>query len=205
MTLAAVALFAVALLLNAGTPGPSVAALVAQVLTRGPRAVLPFLAAMWIGEAAWLAAAVAGLSVLAEEVHLGFVVVKWAGVAYLAWLAVGLWRSAPEDGVEAVGVAARPPWRLFATGLAITLGNPKIMIFYVALLPTLIDVRVMSLVDWALLTLVQVAVMAFVDLSWVGVAGRARVFLTSPRAVRLTRRASALAMGGAAAAIATRA
>lgn len=204
MTLAAVALFAAALLLNAGTPGPSVAALVAQVLTRGPRSVLPFLAAMWLGEAAWLAAAVAGLSVLAEQVHVAFVVVKWAGVAYLAWLAVGLWRSAPE-AEPASGSAPTSPWRLFATGLAITLGNPKIMVFYLALLPTLIDVGAMTLADWAALTLVQVAVMAFVDLSWVGVAGRARVFLTSPRAMRLTRRASAVAMGGAAAMIATRA
>lgn len=204
MTLAAVALFAFALLLNAGTPGPSVAALVAQVLTRGPRVVLPFLAAMWIGEAAWLAAAVAGLSVLAEEVHFAFVAVKWAGVAYLAWLAVGLWRSVPE-AETAASAAPTSSWRLFATGLAITLGNPKIMVFYVALLPTLIDVRAMGFGDWALLTAVQIAVMAFVDLSWVGIAGRARTFLTSPRALRLTRRASALAMGGAAAAIATRA
>lgn len=204
MTLVALALFAGALFLNAGTPGPSVAALVAQVLTRGPRAVLPFLAAMWIGEAAWLTAAVAGLSLVAERLHEVFVVVKWAGVLYLLWLAVGLWRR-PDEATRDDAGPASGGWRLFATGLSITVGNPKIMVFYVALLPTLVDMTRIDLLAWAELTAVQIAVMAFVDLSWVGIAGRARRFLASPRAMRLTRRAGALAMGGAAAAIATRA
>ena len=203
MTLVGLALFAGALLLNAGSPGPSVAALVAQVLTRGPRAVLPFLAAMWIGEAAWLAAAVAGLSVLAAELHGVFVAVKWAGIAYLLWLAVGMWRD-PGKADAAHDEAPAAGWRLFATGLALTIGNPKIMVFYLALLPTLLDVGAIGFADWAVLTVVQIAVMAFVDLSWVGVAAKARRFLASPRAVRITRRVGAVAMGGAAAAIATR-
>ncbi len=203
MSLLALAIFAGALFLNAGSPGPSVAALVSQVLSRGARSVLPFLAAMWIGEALWLAAAVAGLAVVAERLHEVFVVVKWAGVLYLLWLAIGLWRDPgkPEDE----STAPTGGWRLFATGMALTIGNPKIMVFYVALLPTLLDVRAIGLADWALLTAVQIGVMAFVDLSWVAAASGARRFLTSPRAVRWTRRASALAMGGAAATIAARA
>jgi len=203
MTLAAALLFAGALFLNAGTPGPSVAALVAQVLTRGPRAVLPFIAAMWIGEAAWLAAAVGGLSVLAEQLHEVFVVVKWAGVAYLSWLAVKMWRTPKDDGEED-GPTETSPARLFATGLALTLGNPKIMIFYVALLPSILDLAALGTIGWAELTVLQIAVMAVTDLAWVALAARARGFLSSPRAMRNTRRVSALAMGGAAAAIASR-
>ncbi|MCE1236728.1 MAG: LysE family translocator [Hyphomicrobiales bacterium] len=204
MTLFALALFAGALFLNAGSPGPSVVALVAQVLSRGPRAVLPFLAAMWLGEAAWLAAAVAGLSALAEQLHEVFTIVKWAGVLYLLWLAVGLWRKPAEAG-HPEETAQQSGLRMFLTGLSLTFGNPKIMVFYLALLPTLVDVAHLDFAGWAELTAVQIAVMAFVDLSWVGVAGRARGFLTSERAVRLTRRVSAVAMGGAAAAIASRA
>ena len=201
MTLATLLLFAGALFLNAGTPGPSIAALVAQVMTRGFRPVLPFVAAMWIGEAAWLAAVIAGLALLAEQLHEVFVVVKWAGIAYLAWLAVGMWRDP--------GTAEAPPppsggWRLFATGLALTLGNPKIMVFYVALLPSLVDIAAVGVGDWLALTAVQVAVMATCDLAWAGVAARARTFLTSPRAVRWTRRTSAVAMAGAAATIAAK-
>ncbi|MAM13160.1 MAG: lysine transporter LysE, partial [Rhizobiaceae bacterium] len=51
MTIGALALFAITLFVAAGSPGPSVAALVARVLSRGHRDVLPFMAAMWLGEA----------------------------------------------------------------------------------------------------------------------------------------------------------
>jgi len=53
MTLSNLLVFALALLIAAGSPGPSIAALVARVLSNGFRDVLPFLAAMWLGEAVW--------------------------------------------------------------------------------------------------------------------------------------------------------
>ena len=65
MTLASLAIFAGALLVAAGSPGPSVAALIARVLSRGPRDVLPFLSAMWVGEAVWLSLAVENTSLVA--------------------------------------------------------------------------------------------------------------------------------------------
>src|SRR3546814_980276 len=67
--LSALLLFAGALLIAAGSPGPSIAALVARVVTAGWRGVLPFIAAMWIGEAIWLSLAVWGLAAVAESLH----------------------------------------------------------------------------------------------------------------------------------------
>lgn len=66
MELSSVLIFAFALLLNAGTPGPSVAALVSRVITRGWRDIMPFVAAMWIGEVIWLTMAMAGLTAMAQ-------------------------------------------------------------------------------------------------------------------------------------------
>jgi threonine/homoserine/homoserine lactone efflux protein len=66
MDVAYLGLFAAALFVAAGSPGPSIAALVARVISSGLGSVLPFLAAMWIGEALWLIAAVLGLGFLAE-------------------------------------------------------------------------------------------------------------------------------------------
>ncbi len=66
MELLSVAIFAGALLLNAGTPGPSIAALVSRVITSGWRDVIPFVAAMWIGEVIWLTMAMAGLTALTQ-------------------------------------------------------------------------------------------------------------------------------------------
>ena len=205
METTALLVFAGALFLNAGSPGPSIAVLVSQVLTRGAATVVPFVAAMWIGEAAWLAAALAGLSVVAERLHLVFVLVKWAGLAYLALLAVRMWRAPVDPEARGDAVPEGSALARFGSGLALTLGNPKIMVFYVALLPSLVDVASVGLAEWALLTVVQLAVMAVTDLGWIALAARVRGLFRSPRAMRLANRTSAVAMGGTAAMIATRA
>lgn len=199
---ATLALFAGALALAAGSPGPSIAALVARTIARGWRDVLPFLAAMWVGEVMWLMAALAGLSALAQTFHGVFVVLKWAGVAYLIYLAVQMWR-APVAQAGALPPPAAP-WAMFGAGMALTLGNPKIMVFYVALLPVLIDVPSVTVGDAVALAVTCVVVLAAVDLAWTCAAHRARAWLRSPRAVRIANRISATALGGAAAAVAAR-
>lgn len=179
MDLASLLIFAGALFVAAGSPGPSIAALVARVVSRGVGGVLPFLAAMWIGEAIWLSLAVFGLAFVAQSFHLVFVAIKWLGVAYLCWLAWRMW-TAPVDIRDGAIPRDDSPIRLFFAGMAVTLGNPKIMMFYLALLPTI------------------------VDLGWVLAAGQARRLLRSARAVRIANRLSAGTMAGAAAAIAAR-
>lgn len=203
MEIAALLIFAGALFINAGTPGPSIAALVARVITRGPASVMPFLAAMWIGEAIWLTAAVFGLSLLAETFHGAFLVLKHAGVAYLLFLAWKMWH-APVAVADGELPDAGSAFGLFASGMAVTLGNPKLMAFYVALLPSLIDVARVGALAWAELVLVMLVVLMTVDLAWVAAASYARRWLRSPRAVRLSNRIGATAMGGAAVAIAAK-
>lgn len=203
MSLAALAVFATALLVNAGSPGPSVAALVARVIDKGIGSVLPFLAAMWIGELAWLIAAVLGLGFVAESFHTLFLIVKYIGVAYLAWLAFKMW-TAPVKAEAGDLPSGHSPWGMFFTGLALTIGNPKIMLFYLALLPALIDISHISLGGTLALVLTALLVMMVVDLGWASAAQWARGWLKSPRAMRISNRFAATAMGGAAVAIATR-
>lgn len=203
MSLTMLLIFAGALLMAAGSPGPSIAALVARVLSRGPRDVLPFLAAMWIGEGIWLTCAVAGLAAVAETFHAAFVVIKWLGVAYLLYFAWKMWFAPVGDG-EAPLPEARSGVKLFLAGLTVTLSNPKIMMFYVALLPAIIDLGAVTVLGWAELVATMFAVLVVIDLAWVLLAARARRFLGSPRAVRIANRISAGTMAGAAAAIASR-
>ena len=203
MSLTTLIVFAGALMMAAGSPGPSIAALVARVLSRGARDVLPFLAAMWIGEGIWLTCAVLGLAAIAETFHAAFVAIKWLGVAYLLYLAWKMW-FAPvkvEDGALPERDSAG---RLFFAGLTVTLGNPKIMMFYVALLPAIIDLAGVTLVGWGELVATMLVVLVAVDFCWVALAAKARRLLRSERAVRAANRTSAGLMAGAAAAIATR-
>lgn len=203
MSLMTLLVFAGALMMAAGSPGPSIAALVARVLSRGPRDVLPFLAAMWIGEGIWLTCAVLGLAAIAETFYAAFLAIKWLGVAYLLYLAWKMW-FAPADPGNAALPEARSGAKLFFAGLTVTLGNPKIMMFYIALLPAIIDLGAVTLVGWAELVATMFVVLVAIDLAWVLLAARARLFLKSPRAVRIANRVSAGTMAGAAAAIAAR-
>ncbi|MGO4351500.1 LysE family translocator [Rhizobium sp. RAF36] len=203
MTLTALLVFAGALFIAAGTPGPSVAALVARVISKGARDVLPFLFGMWAGDAIWLTCAIAGLSAIAESFYHAFVVIKWLGILYLLYLAWKMWFARPDVEEEELP-QARSRSRMFLTGLAIALGNPKIMMFYIALLPSIIDIRAVSFGGWAELVVTLIVVLAVVDFTWMFLAAKARGFLKSPRAVRIANRASAATMAGAAMAIATR-
>jgi len=201
MTVAALMGFALALVVAAGSPGPSIAALVARVLTSGFRDVLPFLAAMWIGEAIWLTLAVAGLAVVAQAFALLFVLIKFAGIAYLLWLAWTMWTADAEIAGDRMPAGQRP-WRMFLTGMAITLGNPKIMVFYLAVVPSLLDLEHLTLAAWAELTITMLLVLVAIDVGWATAAARARRLFRNRRAVRAANRASATVMVGAAAAIA---
>jgi threonine/homoserine/homoserine lactone efflux protein len=158
---------------------------------------------MWLGEALWLTCAVAGLAVIARSFGMVFIVLKFVGVAYLLFLAWKMWR-APADVQGSDLPSGQSPWRMFVAGLLVTLSNPKIMMFYLALLPTIIDLSRIGTVAWFELTLTMLIVLMAVDFGWALLATRARKLLSTRRAVRITNRASATVMAGVAAAIATR-
>lgn len=204
MDLAALLVYATALFVAAASPGPGIAAIVARVLGRGPRGAVAFSVGVALGDVVWLSFAIAGLAVLAQTFHVVFVAVKWAGVAYLLVLAWRMW-TAPVDPSEVVADTRRErPAALFAAGLALTMGNPKVMVFYVALLPTIVDLARVDWLGWAELVAVTVAVLAVVFSGWIALAARARRLFASPRALRRMHRGSAAAMTGAAAWVATR-
>ena len=151
----------------------------------------------------WLSLAVAGLAAIAESFHLAFVAIKWIGVAYLLYLAWKMWFATPTGEGEELP-ETRSTLKMFFAGLTVTLGNPKIMMFYMALLPSIIDLGRVTLAGWLELVATMLLVLAAVDLLWVTLAAKARQFLKSPRAVRIANRLSAGTMAGAAAAIAAR-
>lgn len=195
--------FAFALLINAGTPGLSITALVSRVISSGWRDIAPFVAAMWIGEVIWLTVAMAGLSALAETFHVAFMILKYCGVAYLAYLAWKMWHE-PVSTQDETLPERHSGGSMFAAGVALTIGNPKIMVFYLALLPSLIDITNATVSLWAILATVTVIVLAGIDIAWIALAHHARKMLRTPRAVKIANRVGATSLGGAAAVIASR-
>jgi threonine/homoserine/homoserine lactone efflux protein len=196
-------LFALVFGLACASPGPAIAALVARVLGRGTAGATSMCAGLLIGDLIWLACAVFGLALLAATMQPLFLLLKWAGVLYLLWLAFKLWTAPAEDSLNAAPTRGDGGRLLFA-GLAIALANPKTMLFYMALLPTLIDVQDAGAAGFGQLSAVVTLVYGAVLAGYVMLAARARRLFSSPRARRRLNRGTGAVMGGAALAIATR-
>ncbi|CAM5775011.1 lysine transporter LysE [Labrys miyagiensis] len=201
---ASLAFYAGTLCVAAALPGPGVTALVARVLGKGVRGSIGFAAGIAFGDVVWLGFAVAGLAVLAQSFGTAFLVIKYAGVAYLLYLAWKLWTVPSVAHAVETDTRRERAWRTFLGGLSITLGNPKVMVFYTALLPNLIDLGHLSAGSFIELAVVTELVLAAVFASYMMLAGRARTLLSSPCAMRLLARGCGTLMAGTAVSIATR-
>jgi threonine/homoserine/homoserine lactone efflux protein len=200
MDLTALLIFTGALLVAVASPGPGIVALVARVIGGGLAGVAPFLAGLILGDLLWLAAAVLGLAVVART----FTVIKFAGAAYLLYLAYRMW-TAPT-GAESVAAAPRHDRSatLFLAGLSVSLGNPKVAGFYLALLPNLIDLGRVDLLGYAELAGLCIAVLTVVLGGYALAAARARTLFNSPRTVRWFNWTGGTLMAGAAIAVASK-
>lgn len=195
------ATFALALFVAAAAPGPGIAAIVARVLGKGKDGAFAFTTGMAIGDVVWLTLAIFGLAAIAQAFHGVFIVIKYAGAAYLLYLAWKLWMTSPE--VIPVQEHKQSP-RLFFGGLMVTMGNPKTMLFYLALLPSLLDITRITWLGYVELAAITLLVLAVVFWGYIFLADRARQTFRSPKALRLINRGTGALMAGAAAAVATR-
>jgi len=204
MTLTGFITYAGALAIAAAIPGPGVTALVARALGSGFRAALFMAFGLLLGDLTYLTATVLGLALIAQTFGTLFLIVKWLGVVYLAWLAWTFWTTGITPETIQAKKGAGGFWASFLAGLTVTIGNPKTMIFYLALTPTLVDLRTITFADYAILATLTVAVLLVVLVPYLILAARARSLLRAPRALKALNRIAAAFMGGAAVAIASR-
>ncbi|WVT73500.1 LysE family translocator [Sinorhizobium chiapasense] len=204
MTLAALIAYSGALFIAAAIPGPGVTALVARALGSGFRETFFMGLGVILGDMIYLTAVVLGLALIAQTFTTIFLVVKFAGVLYLGYIAWKLWTAGllPED------IKAKPSTNAamsFLSGLLVTLGNPKTMLFYVALVPTLVDIAAIGPRDYGLLLTATFLVLLTVLVPYMLLAARARLLLKQPKALKALNRVAASVLAGTAAYIAVRA
>jgi threonine/homoserine/homoserine lactone efflux protein len=204
MTLSALLLFASVYLVAVASPGPGLAAVIARGLGQGTAAAPAFVAGFVVGDLIWFTIAATGLAVIAQTFETLFFAIKYAGCAYLLYLAWKIWTApvAAAD-VEASRTRVRS-WPSFLGSLSLTLGNPKVIVFFLSLMPLVVDMREMTPVIFAELALVIVLVITPVMWGALILADRARRIFTSEKALRRINRGTATVMAGAAVAIASR-
>jgi threonine/homoserine/homoserine lactone efflux protein len=205
MTWYGLSVFALAYVLAVATPGPGVAAVIARSLGHGLHGAPAFIAGFLVGDLIWFTFAATGLAMLAQSAYTVFLVVKYAGVAYLLYLAYRLW-TAPAKPIEASSGEIRQERsvRLFLGSLALTMGNPKTMIFFLAVLPTVVELKSLSVGGFFEIVLVILMALPIVLGTYAYGASRARRLFSRPETVRWVQRGTGVAMASAAVAVATR-
>lgn len=168
-TLLAFALLSLGLVL---TPGPNMIYLISRSLSQGWRAGAVSLAGTILGFVFYALSAALGLTAIAFAVPFAYEAIKYAGAAYLLWLA---WQTLKPGGATPFTTQRLPASsvrKLFTMGLITNLLNPKVALFYLALLPQFVDPeRGAVLMQHLVFGVTQITISATVNFIFVLTAG----------------------------------
>jgi threonine/homoserine/homoserine lactone efflux protein len=202
MTITGLFIFAAAYAMAVASPGPGIAAIVARALGKGLTGIGAFILGFVAGDLTLFWVAAFGLAAIAQAHADVLTVIKYAGALYLLYLAWKLW-TAPAVVAEAEAPPDRGQGlRLFLTSYALTIGNPKAIVFFMALLPTIVDLRKLDLVGILEITAIIVPIITVILAVYAVAAARARKLFRSTRAVKALNRGTGTIMAGAAVAVA---
>jgi threonine/homoserine/homoserine lactone efflux protein len=168
------------------TPGLDTALVLRAALTRSRREAAATAAGIVAGLFVWGAAAAAGVSALLTASDLAFDVLRYAGAGYLVAYGVRLLSSAvrhrPHE--EPAPELSRSAWRAARSGLVTNLLNPKVGVFYLALLPQFVPAGSDPLLVGLLLAAVHGALSAVWFLLLILLAGALSQWLRRPATTR---------------------
>ncbi|WP_093361264.1 LysE family translocator [Tropicimonas isoalkanivorans] len=117
-------------------PGPTVLLVLSYAISQGRRVALATVAGVALGDLTAMTASLAGLGALVATSAALFGVLKWLGAAYLVYLGVRMFLSAPATALPvATDVPEAPAARVFAHAAAVTALNPKSIVFFIAFVP----------------------------------------------------------------------
>jgi len=193
--------FAVAFFVFAASPGPDNLTIVARTASHGPWAGVAYGLGTVTGILVFLILAAFGLSLVAAKAGALMNVLRYGGAAYLVWMGIGMWRAPPAPMGEPPPVGGRGLLATYATGVALNLGNPKMPLFYVALLPNMVGAALTPGNVGALAAIIIAVEIAVIG-GHVILATRARRLLAAPRVARRINRVAGGTLIGAGFAIA---
>lgn len=156
----------------AAIPSLSVLTVTARAASAGFRQGAWVALGVVVGDAVFIVLAIFGLQWLAAELGDGFVWLKYLGGVYLLWLAFSLWRAAPAAQASAAG-GDSVSTSSFISGLLLTLGDQKAILFYLGFFPAFIDLAVLTLLDALAVVVIAVVAVGGVKLVYAAVASRA--------------------------------
>ncbi len=184
ITLTDMALYAGALLILFLTPGPVWVALIARAMSGGFHAAWPLALGVVVGDVLWPFLAILGVTWILS-VYGGFLVaLKW--IACITFLIMGwlVLRNADKTIASDSRLTRPGMWAGFLAGLAVIIGNPKAIFFYMGMLPGFFDLTALTWADIAVICFLSFVVPLLGNLILAGFIGQARRLLTSSTALK---------------------
>jgi len=186
LTLGELALYAGALLVLFLTPGPVWLALTARALSGGFHAAWPVALGVVIGDVLWSVLAILGISWVLS-VYGGFLeALRWVASGIFLFMGVMVIRKADRSIASDSRLTRPGMWAGFVAGLAVIIGNPKAILFYMGMLPGFFDLSALGWRDIAAIAALSAVVPLTGNVIMALFIDRARRLLTSPRALRRT-------------------
>lgn len=170
-------------------PGPGAVQSMATGMTEGLRRGWWSMLGLQIGLMLQLVLVAAGVGAVVASSAVAFTVIKWLGVAYLAYLAVRQWRTAPRDLTEQIGSATGSSRRgLVLRGFLVNATNPKGLVFFLAALPQFVAPAMPLLPQYLAMGLTMIVVDIMVMGVYTGLSGRLVNWLHNARQQTLLNR-----------------
>ena len=190
------------LLIFVSIPGPGVFATTARSLASGFRPALVLILGIVLGDLFLLTIAIVGMAAIGRILGNLFFIIKIIGAGYLIWMGLQLWLKKPRS-LEKVPTQRESRFsRNFLAGFTLTLGNPKVILFYLGFLPAFMDLSNLSTVDFVLVVSMVAFTIGTALTIYAYAAARVRGFFKNTRAVRLLNRGAGTIMMGTGIAVA---
>jgi threonine/homoserine/homoserine lactone efflux protein len=203
MTIESAIAFAIGMFFLALSPGPGLATIISRALASGPAAGFAVTGGLVLGDFVFMAIAMVGMSAMAAALGPLFALLKYAGAAYLIWLGIAMLRGSAKP-VSVAPRAGQGMLKDISLGLLVTMGNPKPILFYSALLPTFLDMSQIHMGDFLVLAGIVVIISYAVYGGYILLAERSRRLLSSRPAAKLFKRATGTLLVGSGIAVAVR-
>ena len=183
ITWAEIGFYALGIFLLFLTPGPVWVALTARALSGGFRAAWPLAVGVAIGDILWPFLAILGVSWVLSVFDGFMTVMRWVASATFLIMGTMIIRNAgrtigTDSRLTRPGMAAG-----FFAGVAVIIGNPKAILFYMGMLPGFFDITTLTRADIAVICAVSMAIPLAGNLALAWFIGQARDLLTSPAAL----------------------
>jgi len=182
-----------AVFLLAASPGPGLFAIISRALSNGFSHASIMAVGLIFGDIIYLLMAIYGLNAVASLMGEFFIVIKYIGGGYLIYLGYKIWIS--EVGGLDENISPEISWRSnFLSGLFITLGNPKVIMFYLGFLPLFMNLETLTAKDVFLVVSIVASTLAVVVLTYAYLAEKSKKLFRSQNSMKRLNKFSGAVM-----------